>query len=139
MVAVALLSVALSACMPADAQTFLTRTNAVRSTEGVRLLVEHPVLTNKAESWARHMASTGVLSHSNVTSGLGTLNWTVLGENVGVSGSTVNPLLYIHNAFMNSPLHRANIVDPRFTHMGVGVAKDSRGRTWVVEVFARVV
>jgi uncharacterized protein YkwD len=39
---------------------------------------------------------------------------------------------------VSSPPHRANLVNSGFTHIGVGVAKDSRGRVWVAEVFARL-
>jgi uncharacterized protein YkwD len=38
--------------------------------------------------------------------------------------------------FVASSGHRANLLKAGFTHMGVGVAQDSRGRIWVAEVFA---
>jgi len=137
-VAIALLAIALAGCMPGDAQTFLTRTNAVRKTEGSRALVQHPALTEKAEAWARHMAASGRLEHSTLSAGLGNVAWTALGENVGYSSPTSNTLLTIHNAFVSSAAHRRNMVNPIYTHMGVGVAKDSSGRIWVAEVFARI-
>ena len=40
--------------------------------------------------------------------------------------------------FVRSAPHRANLLSTKFTHMGVGVAKDSRGRIWVAEVFAQL-
>ena len=137
-VAIALLAIALAGCMPADAQTFLDRTNALRKTEGVRPLYEHPALTEKAEAWARHMAATGRLEHSTLSAGLSSIAWTALGENVGYSSPTSNTLLTIHRAFVSSAGHRRNLVNPIYTHMGVGVAKDSSGRVWVAEVFARI-
>jgi uncharacterized protein YkwD len=136
--AIALLAVALAGCMPDDARTFLDRTNALRKANGVAALTEHDTLTQKAESWAQHMASTGRLEHSTLSAGLSSLNWTALGENVGYSSPTSNTLLTIHNQFVNSTPHRAILLDRRFTHMGVGVAKDSSGRIWVAEVFARL-
>jgi uncharacterized protein YkwD len=137
-VAIALLAVALAGCMPDDARTFLDRTNSVRKSEGVRALSENDTLTQKAEAWAQHMASTGTLQHSTLSAGLGSLSWTALGENVGYSSPTSNTLLTIHNKFVGSAPHYAILVDSRWTHMGVGVARDSSGRIWVAEVFARL-
>ncbi len=82
------------------------------------------------------MAQTGTLSHSRLSDGLSSLSWEALGENVGYSSPTTDTLKTIHNLFVQSAPHRANLVSSRFTHMGVGVAKDSRGRVWVAEVFA---
>lgn len=137
-VAIALVAVALSGCMPDDARTFLDRTNAYRKANGVPAVAEHDTLTQKAEAWAVHMASTGRLEHSTLSAGLSSLSWSALGENVGYSSPTSNTLLTIHNNFVSSSAHRAILLDRRFTHMGVGVARDSSGRFWVVEVFARL-
>jgi uncharacterized protein YkwD len=136
--AMVLLAVAAAGCMPADARTFLDRTNSLRQSHGVRTLKEHDTLTRKAEAWATHMASTGKLAHSNLSDGLGSLAWRSLGENVGYSSPTTDTLKTIHNMFVNSSGHRANLLNSKFTHMGVGVAKDSRGRIWVAEVFAQL-
>ena len=138
LLAIVLLAIAAAGCMPADAKTFLDRTHSLRSSHGVRALKENDTLTKKAEAWAQHMASTGRLEHSNLSSGLSSLNWRSLGENVGYSSPTSNTLLTIHNLFVNSAGHRANLLNSKFTHMGVGVDKDSRGRIWVAEVFAQL-
>lgn len=82
------------------------------------------------------MASTGRLEHSNASVGVGGLRWTALGENVGYSSPTKNTLLSLLNMLDVSAAHRRNMLDRRFTHMGVGVAKSAGGRVWVVEVFA---
>lgn len=136
--AMVLLALVAAGCMPADARTFLDRTNALRSSVGVRPLKEHDALTRKAEDWAQHMARTGKLAHSNLSDGLSGLNWRSLGENVGYSSPTGDTLKTIHNLFVSSAPHRANLVSSKFTHMGVGVAKDSKGRVWVAEVFAQL-
>jgi uncharacterized protein YkwD len=133
-----LLAVTAAGCMPGDAKTFLDRTNSLRSSHGLRAYKESSILTDKAEAWARHMASTGRLEHSNLSPGLSGLKWKALGENVGYSSPTSNTLLTIHNLFVSSSGHRANLLKSNYTHMGVGVAKDSRGRVWVAEVFAQL-
>jgi uncharacterized protein YkwD len=132
------LALGAAGCMPAQERTFFDRTNALRTSVRVPVLAEHDVLTAKAEAWARHMAATGRLEHSNLTADLGDLRWTMLAENVGTSGPTSNTLLTIHNTFVASPVHRSNMVNGQYTHMGVGVATDRIGRVWVTEVFARL-
>jgi uncharacterized protein YkwD len=56
--------------------------------------------------------------------------WVVLGENVGVGGDVD----VLHQAFMNSPAHKANIVLPGFAYVGVGTVRRD-GRMWVTVIF----
>ena len=47
------------------------------------------------------------------------------GENIGWDSNITNPgasAAYINNAFMNSTEHRTNILDPRYTDVGIGSA-----------------
>ena len=60
--------------------------------------------------------------------------WWLLGENVGWTNSSVE---YLHRSFMKSPEHRRNILDPRFTSIGVGEAVSRDGRIFVAEDFGR--
>ncbi len=136
--AVVLLALAAAGCLGVEEKTFLDRTNSLRSSQGVAPLKSHDTLNKKAEDWARHMATTGRLSHSNLSSGLGGLNWKSLGENVAMSSPTSDTLLTIHNKFVSSGPHRANLVNGKFTHMGIGVYKATDGRVWVTEVFAQL-
>ena len=136
--AIVVLGLAAAGCMPSDARTFLERTNSLRGSYGIRYLSEHDTLTNKAEDWAQHMAATGRLEHSDLDANLGSLRWRSLGENVGYSSPTSDTLKTIHNLFVNSAPHKANLINSKFTHMGVGVAKDKYGRVWVAEVFAQL-
>lgn len=138
LLAVVLLAVVGAGCLPAEEQTFLDRANSLRSSVGAAPLQEHGTLTAKAEAWAQHMARTGRLEHSNLSADLPGVQWKALGENVGWSRPTSDTLLTIHNAFVSSPTHRGNLVDRRFTHMGVGVAIDGAGNVWVAEVFAQL-
>ncbi len=138
LLAVVLLAVVGAGCLPAEEQTFLDRANGLRSSVGATPLQEHGTLTAKAEAWAHHMARTGRLEHSNLSADLPGVQWKALGENVGWSSPTSDTLLTIHNAFVSSPDHKRNLVDRRFTHMGVGVAVDGAGRVWVAEVFAQL-
>jgi hypothetical protein len=59
--------------------------------------------------------------------------WLVVAENVGV-GPDVGEL---HRKLMASPTHRANLVNPDLTEVGVGVVRSADGLLWVVQVFRR--
>ncbi|MFN7968674.1 MAG: CAP domain-containing protein [Acidimicrobiales bacterium] len=104
--------------------------NATRSSSGLSKLSIDDTLVAKAQAWAERMASAGTISHSQLTDGAGS-NWSVLAENVGMA-STITQM---HSLFMNSPSHRANIVNGSFDRIGTGVA-ESGGRLFVVQVFA---
>ena len=54
-----------------------------------------------------------------------------IGENVAVNTSIDDA----HRRLMASPRHRANLLDPGFTVIGLGVARDRNGRLFVTEVF----
>ena len=85
----------------------------------------------KAQAWADRLARENRLYHSTLSAGI-TTRWCGLAENVGEGSYTSQ----VHEAFMRSPQHRANILDRAWTGMGVGVAR--RGNTaWVVHVFVQ--
>ncbi len=111
---------------------YVTRINALRAQVGVQPLVVDAQLTGLAQGWANHMAAAGVLSHSSLTAGV-TEHWTKLGENVGVGPS--NPTIW--NAFLHSAEHYANLVDPAFNRVGVGVAFGG-GSEWTCHKFMQL-
>ncbi len=101
-----------------EAGNWLSQVNSLRASRGVAPLQVDGNLTGLAQSWADHLAAQGALSHaSNLGAGV-TSNWSKLGENVGMGGDVGS----IMNAFVNSPAHYANLVDPAFTHIGIGVS-----------------
>jgi len=87
-------------------------------------------LTERAVRWARTMGAGGDIWHqADLSVGLAA-DWFRLGENVGY-GPGVGP---IHDAFIVSPTHYANLVDPGFQSVGVGVVEIG-GRSYVAEEF----
>jgi hypothetical protein len=94
-----------------------TATNTARISAGLAPLTVNAQLSTVAQAWANKLAAAGTLSHNPALQTLVT-NWTVLGENVGMAGDVPT----VQNAFMHSPEHKANILDPRYTQMGVGSA-----------------
>jgi hypothetical protein len=92
-------------------------TNASRTSDGLPALAVNASLTAVAQAWANQLAAANVLSHNPALRGQ-VSDWSVLGENVGMAGDVPT----VQAAFMASPPHKANILDPRYTQMGVGSA-----------------
>jgi uncharacterized protein YkwD len=110
-------------------QQFVSSINSARASVGRPALATSSELTSVARSWAAKMASSNTLKHNpDLTSQI--TNWRYAGENVGVGGNVPQ----LHQAFMDSPAHKANILDRDYTQVGVGVVMGG-GRMWVVEVF----
>jgi uncharacterized protein YkwD len=127
------LMLAISACTPESWAT-LGMINTSRA-QNSRAPVEFNMdLWFKAQGWSDYMAAYGTLTHSNLTDGVSQLPWRKLGENIGVGYS----LDSIHNAFMGSAGHRANILDPAYNYSAVGVSGDWYGRYWVAQEFMQM-
>ncbi len=109
----------------ADESAFISQVNSVRAGVGLPALQLDVQLTNLARGWADSMKN-GVcgegsfICHASPISAGVTHSWAKLGENVG-TGPDVGSIM---DAFVASPGHYANIVDPEFTHIGVGVVWD---------------
>jgi hypothetical protein len=119
-----------SALTSAEA-SFVSKINHERTSRGLHALTVASDLEASARNHSAKMAAAGQIFHnSNLDNEIN--NWFVLGENVGV-GPDVDSL---HQAFMNSPHHRENILYPSYNIIGVGVVKGSDGYLYVTEVFA---
>jgi hypothetical protein len=105
-------------------------TNADRAAARLKGLATANDLQSLAQSRANDMARGGRLAH---TTNLGSKvsGWKKLGENVGRGPN----LRDIETAFMASPSHRENILDPDFTQFGVGVTWDGKEYFYVAVVF----
>ena len=116
---------------PGTEAQFISRINSLRASKGLSQLQPHAELTGVARRWTDRMVAAGQISHNpNLGSQVGG-NWSKLGENVGV-GCCVDELM---RAFINSPAHYANLVDPAWTHVGVGVTFSGDGRLYTTHNF----
>jgi len=122
---------------PAHAATSLERqmvrlTNASRLNHGERRLRIDGGRTTKAHKHSAAMARAGSLYHTSDPADyyLRGVRWSKWGENVG---ETTVDLSDLQVAFMNSTVHRHNILDRRFHRAGVGVVQ--RGGTFWVTLF----
>ncbi len=103
-----------------DETRFVVLLNETRADAGLPPLEVHAELTELARAWTDEMRSAGGISHADpISAGLDAA-WLKLGENVG-TGPAVDAVM---DAFIDSPGHYANIVDPAFTHVGVAVLWD---------------
>lgn len=118
-------------------------TNAVRVEQGLSSLAVDARLMASAQRKAEDMAAQNYFSHASPEghkmahwiNGTG-YSYTLAGENLAKGFSSVDRLLA---AWSNSPLHYKNLVEPRFVHIGVGVAEgtlDGLPATFVVQHFA---
>jgi uncharacterized protein YkwD len=123
--AVALLLVA---CTPQEAD-HLKAVNGFRTAQGLPALTWEEGAYAKAHDWSQHLADQGFLSHSVLSQGV-PAGWHVLGENVAMNPSLDGAML----ALEASPPHRANLLDPAFDRVAVGVVQ-AKGLYWVTEVF----
>lgn len=120
-----------ASCTPevAEAQD---RLNADRAAHGRAPLAFNLSLYFKAQAWSETLANEGRLRHSVLTDGNPNGGcYLKLGENVGFASSIAG----VQAAFMGSSGHRANILDPGYNTMGVGVTKAADGRYFVVQEF----
>ena len=121
---------ALPAAAPAGAQSgpwggageqeFVRLINDLRASQGLATLTVDLELTFQARIWSTTMRDRGDIFHSSDLGAGISANWKKLGENVGVGG-TVQALF---DAFVASPTHYANLVDPDYRSIGIGVVWD---------------
>ncbi|MCU1357930.1 MAG: hypothetical protein JWM89_3348 [Acidimicrobiales bacterium] len=134
--AAAVAAIVLSACLNVSAsqKEDITLINQARSAAKARAVAGQQAAANKAQAWSAHMARTGVLEHT----GGGTkvdpkplTGWCAYGENVGYGPSVAA----VHQAFLKSPPHKANMLG-NFNAVGTGVTL--KGSTvWVAEIYLR--
>ena len=135
--------VAEAATRPTNHAQFVARvielTNAERKKVGAPALVAHAALTQAAQDYAVVLADGSCFSHScrsTLTQRLdraGYTNRTTWGENIAWGQSTPEAVVA---AWMNSSGHRANILNPKFKEIGVGLAaRSGTSRLYWVQTF----
>lgn len=122
-------------------QRVVQLTNAHRRTHGCPPLRRVGSLDLAAQRHTQRMAAANQLSHQlpgepplgrRVTLA-GYRGWTLVGENVAYGYRTPRAVV---SAWMRSPGHRRNILDCRFRHIGVGLAR-GHGALWWTQDFGR--
>lgn len=115
-------------------QTLLSAHNAIRKRYNLPLLVTNNLLMHCAATHAGWMASKRSLSHtgnqgSSPFDRMASLGYkfTHAGENIAQGQVSIDEVM---NDWMNSPGHRANILNKQFTEIGYGYSRT--GNYWCV-------
>jgi uncharacterized protein YkwD len=110
----------------------LVLVNVERAKRGLRPLAMNTCADGYANRWASTMASTQSFAHQSITGMLSACGARRVGENIAYGNVSADQMMVM---WMNSPGHRANILDPAFTHIGIGAVKSSSGRWYGVQDF----
>lgn len=116
--------------------------NQDRTIRGVETLKTNPILVAAAQAKANDMAAKGYFAHT-APDGADPWHWFAkagyafdyAGENLAVDFSDSAD---VNTAWMNSPEHRKNILDPHYTEIGIATAQgvlDGRATIFVVQEF----
>lgn len=113
--------------------------NAERAKNGLKPLTMNASLNKTATLKSQDMAKLGYFDHNSPTYGSPFdmmkkygISYRTAGENIAMGQTTPEQVM---NGWMNSPGHRANILNSSFTQIGVGVAKNSSGRLYWTQQF----
>lgn len=99
--------------------------NRERAAHGLKPLAMQPRLREYARKHAADQRDRGTIWHDMAEyQQWAPSGWSGLGENVAYNSSVAG----IHQAYMGSTGHRNNILDPGWTHIGIGLATTSGGR-----------
>ena len=120
-----------AADVEAAEQAILARTNALRAAEGKPALVRNAQIDAVAAAWAEHMATTGQFQHNPDFFRQIPAGWRTAGENIAMN--SYDPVA-LATQWENSPPHRANMVNPAFDQIGIGVVERG-GLYYGVQVF----
>lgn len=124
--------------VPTYVQQVVNLVNQERQKNGVAPLTISPSLDNVAQTKAQDMVNENYFDHTspkygspfNMMTTFG-IHYTYAGENIAAGQPDAATVM---KDWMNSPGHRANILNPNYTQIGVGEAHGgSYGTYWVQE------
>ncbi|MBP2628329.1 MAG: SCP-like extracellular [Firmicutes bacterium] len=122
----------------ADEKRAFDLLNADRAQNGLKPLKFNSQLTALGEKYAQDMINRNFFSHYNPEGQSpfdrmkqAGISYSYAGENLAINSNVDTA----EKAFMNSPGHRANILSPNYTEVGLGVRYDAKGSAYVVQEF----
>lgn len=115
--------------------------NVERAKAGLQPLRANWQVSRVARYKSQDMINKGYFSHTSPTYGspftmmesFG-VKFSAAGENIAMGQPTPESVM---NGWMNSPGHRSNILNPTYTELGVGLAKDSTGKCYWTQMFLK--
>lgn len=121
-----------------DEQRLAALVNQARAAQGLAPLALDARLVETARRKARDMVARGYFGHDSPTYGQPWDMWRAAGVAFWLGGENLAGAPSVDLAFgnlMRSPGHRANILNPSYTHMGVGVADGGPYGKMIVQHF----
>jgi len=109
---------------PADETAMLVLLNQARASRGIKPLVMDQKIRLEARSYSQEMFQHGYFSHIDPEGNNPFQRMTTAGIKYDVAGENLALAPTLELAFqglMNSPPHRANILNPQFKKIGVGI------------------
>ena len=123
----------------AAAEDIFDRVNIARLEAGLDPVKWSAGLADVAEAYASELYTEGIFGHVSPTTGdvadrveAAGIPFVLVGENLALAPTPAT----VHDGLMGSEGHRANILEPGFTKVGVGAVRGPLG-LMVVEVFTR--
>lgn len=115
--------------------------NDVRADAGSDPVTYNAQLDLAAQRHAQDMLDNNYFAHEGLNgSSVGDrataagYNWRTVGENIAAGFNSESSVL---NAWVNSPGHQANNINPSFEEFGLGYASDGSGNRWVLVLGAQ--
>lgn len=128
------------ASMPDPAEHVTRMLNAARESEGLGALARDVRLDRAALAHAEAMRAFGHAVHDagdgspDERARAAGVSAALIGENVAHARTAT----LAHRALWASPSHRANLLEPAFDAVGIGVVPGEDGSVWVSELFAKL-
>jgi uncharacterized protein YkwD len=104
-----------------------------------------PKLAAVARKHSQELAASGAFSHASadgtqpsVRLSKGGVQWVSMGENLAMDQTVVRAEAMLMNEPKFQENHRANIVNPTFTKVGVGIAAGPDGTLYITQEFVQV-
>lgn len=119
-----------------EADVMLGLINVERTNHGLAPLASREDIATYAAAHSAAMAEAGSIWHNDdyfTKATKARFGASMVGENVAVNSTTANA----HARLMNSPGHRANILEPNFTHVGIGIARATTGGMYFTQDFLK--
>jgi uncharacterized protein YkwD len=128
-------SPALTSASPAPtptAEAVLKEINVERAKAGLGPLILDDSLQAAAQEWAQTAARRQSLTHrKDLKALIQSSGWGTVNENIYMGTGAMTPARIVR-AWMASPGHRKNLLSPRITAAGLGIATHAQGATYVV-------
>ncbi|HEY1859398.1 MAG TPA: CAP domain-containing protein [Gemmataceae bacterium] len=125
--------------LSAAEQAILDATNKEREKENLPALKPNPILFEAARAHSANMAKQGKMEHeldgktpADRIKAAG-YDYAYIAENIGVSNG--NSPGGIVKAWMESKIHKENILNEKCTEIGIGVVKNDKGETYYTQEF----